>query len=70
MHGAWTLARFKIGRNVAHEAVSIAVTWYATRAEHHAAYARIQMLEMIDKYREPTLPTRQTINAIINNLNS
>lgn len=46
------------------------MTWYANRTEHHAAHARMQMLETIDKYRESTLLTRQTINAIINHLNS
>ena len=46
------------------------MTWYASRTEHHAAHARMQMLETIDKYRESTLLTRQTINAIINHLNS
>ena len=46
------------------------MTWYATKAEHNAAHARMQVLEAIDKYRQSTLLTRQSINVIINHLNS
>jgi len=37
---------------------------------YNAAHARMQVLEAIDKYRQSTLLTRQSINVIINHLNS
>ena len=46
------------------------LTWYSTKAGHQAAHARMQMFEAIDKYRQSTLLTRQSINVIINHLNS
>ena len=44
--------------------------WYATKAEHDAAHARMQALEAIDKFRQSSLLTRQSINRIINYLDS
>ncbi len=46
------------------------LTWYATRAEHQAAHAQMQLFETIDKYRESTMITRQAVNRMINYLNS
>ncbi len=46
------------------------LTWYATRAEHQAAHAQMQLFETIDKYRESTMITRQAVNMMINYLNT
>ena len=46
------------------------LTWYATRSEHQAAHAQMQLFETIDKYRESTMITRQAVNRMINYLDS
>ena len=46
------------------------MTWYATKAEHRAAHARMMFLETIDGYRETTILVRQTGNEIINYLSA